>query len=201
MLRRMILLSEVDVKVNSPQCGLAFRTLYNCRCGPSLSCLCEELSTKQSHGSITLDICSFRANNIVGMDSTMNKIYCPEIRFNTIENLQTYKPIYRKDMDVFYLRSEPNRPATAYDLSGLIWLRIDIETGDIAGIQIYNLFEVVSKLIECCTLAMGPWHAGYYPDIERRIKIEFNAGRKSLYFIFLLSQDNWHSLSQVNDIL
>jgi hypothetical protein len=79
------------------------------------------------------------------MDSTINKIYLPEIKFNTIENLRDYKPIYRKDIDVFYLRSEPNRPATSYDLSGLIWLRIDIETGDIVGVQIDDFESVFLK--------------------------------------------------------
>jgi hypothetical protein len=79
------------------------------------------------------------------MDSTMNKVDFPEIKFNTIENLQTYKPLYRKDMDVFYLKPEPNRPATSYDLNGLIWLRIDIETGDIVGVQIDDFESVFLK--------------------------------------------------------
>jgi len=57
------------------------------------------------------------------------------------------------------------------------------------------------ELVKRRALAMGSRHARHYPHIERGIKIEFNVGRKSLYFIFLLSQDNWHSLSQVNDIL
>ena len=79
------------------------------------------------------------------MDSTMNKVDFPEIKFDTIENLQTYKPVYRKDIDVFYLRPEPNRPATSYDINGLIWLRIDIETGDIVGIQIDDFESVFLK--------------------------------------------------------
>jgi hypothetical protein len=79
------------------------------------------------------------------MDSNMNKVDFPEIKFNTIENLQTYEPVYRKDMDVFYLRSEPNQPATSYDLDGLVWLRIDIATGDIVGIQIDDFESVFLK--------------------------------------------------------
>jgi len=79
------------------------------------------------------------------MDSTMNKVDFPEIKFNTVENSQTYKPVYRKDMDVFYLRLEPNRPATSYDLNGLVWLRIDIATGDIVGIQIDDFESVFLK--------------------------------------------------------
>ena len=79
------------------------------------------------------------------MDSTMNKVDFPEIKFNTVENLQTYKLVYRKDMDVCYLRSEPNQPATSYDLNGLVWLRIDIATGDIVGIQIDDFESVFLK--------------------------------------------------------
>jgi hypothetical protein len=79
------------------------------------------------------------------MDSTMNKVDFPEIKFNTVENLQTYKLVYRKDMDVLYLRPEPARPATSYDLNGLVWLRIDIATGDIVGIQIDDFESVFLK--------------------------------------------------------
>lgn len=79
------------------------------------------------------------------MDSTINKIYCPDIKFATLENLQSCKPIYRKDADVFYLCAEPRRPATSYDLNGLLWLRIDIETGDIVGIQIDDFESVFLK--------------------------------------------------------
>jgi hypothetical protein len=79
------------------------------------------------------------------MDSTMNKVDFPEIKFATVENLQTYKLVYRKDMDVLYLRPEPARPATSYDLNGLVWLRIDIATGDIVGIQIDDFESVFLK--------------------------------------------------------
>lgn len=79
------------------------------------------------------------------MDSIIDRIHCPEIRYKTLENLKSYKPLYRKDIDAFYLRSEPNRPATSYDINGILWLRIDIETGDIVGIQIDDFESVFLK--------------------------------------------------------
>jgi uncharacterized protein YuzE len=79
------------------------------------------------------------------MDSNINKIYCPEIKFSTLEALQAYTPKYNKDADIFYLKSESNHPATSFDLNGLLWLRVDINTGDIVGIQIDDFESVFLK--------------------------------------------------------
>lgn len=76
------------------------------------------------------------------MDSNISKIYCPEINLNSLENLGLSTIIYRKNIDTFYLHLKTDCPATSYDLEGILWLRVDIQTGDIIGIQIDD-FESV----------------------------------------------------------
>jgi uncharacterized protein YuzE len=79
------------------------------------------------------------------MDGNIMQIECPDIKFNTLENLKLYTPKYHGDVDVFYLKSDEPKPATSYDLNGIAWLRIDIETGEIVGLQIDDFESVFLK--------------------------------------------------------
>jgi len=73
------------------------------------------------------------------------KIESPQIDFNTLNNLQQLTPSYHPDYDTFYLRHETPRPATSYDLEGLVWLRVDVESGEIVGLQIDDFESVFLK--------------------------------------------------------
>jgi len=69
----------------------------------------------------------------------------PEINFHTLDNIKNMLPYYNQSQDIFYLTDEKPRPATSYDMDGLFWLRIDIETGEIVGLQIDNFESVFIK--------------------------------------------------------
>lgn len=127
------------------------------------------------------------------MDSTINKIYCPEIKFDTMENLQFYKPVYRKDIDVFYLRSEPSHPATSYDIGGLLWLRIDINTGDIVGIQIDDFEAVFLKKYPNLANA---WKEAKPLIIQKEDKREDSSERSFLLIIINLLRSLFNDCSQ-----
>lgn len=79
------------------------------------------------------------------MDSTVIKIDSPQVKFETINNLKKLKPIYNTKYDTFFLRSDKPQPATSYDLNGMMWLRVDVVTGEVIGLQIDNFESVFIK--------------------------------------------------------
>jgi uncharacterized protein YuzE len=60
----------------------------------------------------------------------------------TISNLKAFTPKYDAKRDVFFLRPSTPRPATSFDCDGELWLRVDVNTGEIVGIEIED-FEAV----------------------------------------------------------
>jgi len=79
------------------------------------------------------------------MDSTIIKSGSPQIDLSTIENLKDLIPTYHQDYDAFYLQYEKPRPATSYDINGLVWLRVDVETGEVVGLQIDDFESIFLK--------------------------------------------------------
>lgn len=73
------------------------------------------------------------------------KVDNPQVNFNTINDLKGLMPVYHQEYDTFYLRGEKPRPATSYDLNGTAWLRVDVESGDIVGLQIDDFESVFLK--------------------------------------------------------
>ena len=114
------------------------------------------------------------------MDSNMSKIYCPEIKLNTLDNLKSYTPKYHKDTDVFYLKSASYEPATSYDLDGLIWLRINIDTGDIVGIQIDDFESVFLKKYPKLAKA---WKEAKSLHVRKVTQCEYNSRESFLIMI------------------
>jgi hypothetical protein len=84
----------------------------------------------------------YKKGGYSNMDGTIIKTDCPQVKLNTINNLIKLMPVYHKDQDTFYLRGEKPHPATSYDLNGIAWLRVDVESGEIVGLQIDD-FETV----------------------------------------------------------
>jgi hypothetical protein len=88
------------------------------------------------------------------------KIESPKVNFNTIVDLKGLTPVYHQEYDTFYLRGEKPRPATSYDLNGIAWLRVDVENGDIVGLQIDDFESVFLKK---------------YPELEKAWKKEIKS--------------------------
>jgi uncharacterized protein YuzE len=78
------------------------------------------------------------------MGRTTMKLDTPQIDFKTLtlDKIKTFSPVYHSDEDVLFLRRDPPRPATSFDLEGEIWIRFDPETGEIVGLEIDD-FETV----------------------------------------------------------
>ena len=66
----------------------------------------------------------------------------PDMR--TISNLKWYVPRYDAKRDVFLLRPSTPRPATSVDCDGM-WVRVDVETGEIVGLEIEDFQSVFLK--------------------------------------------------------
>jgi uncharacterized protein YuzE len=66
----------------------------------------------------------------------------PEIDFRSLQNAKTFKCVYYEDEDVLFIRPSEPRPATSIDWEGEIWIRVDISTGEIVGLEIDD-FEAV----------------------------------------------------------
>ncbi len=61
---------------------------------------------------------------------------------STLGNLQTYLPRHDSRRDVFFLRPSTPRPATSIDCGGQFWMRVDVNTGEIIGLEIED-FEAI----------------------------------------------------------
>jgi len=65
---------------------------------------------------------------------------------STINNLKTFTPRYDSKRDVFYLRPSVPRPATSIDCEGQLWIRVDVQTGEIVGVEIEDFEAVFLRL-------------------------------------------------------
>ena len=75
----------------------------------------------------------------------MNIVNAPQINLKSIENLKTFEIVYDEDEDVFFARPHMPRPATSLDWEGEIWVRMDVNTGEIVGLEIDDFENVFLK--------------------------------------------------------
>lgn len=61
---------------------------------------------------------------------------CIKVDFSTINNILKFQMLYDEERDVLFLRPDTPRPATSVDWNGEIWLRVDIESGEVVGLEI-----------------------------------------------------------------
>jgi len=54
----------------------------------------------------------------------------------TLQNVSNFTLEYDARFDTIYLVSGSNRPAVSVDCAGELWLRVDVENGDIIGVEI-----------------------------------------------------------------
>ena len=67
-----------------------------------------------------------------------------QIDFNTLtlDRIKAFQLVYHDDEDVLFIRSDPPRPATSFDVEGEIWIRFDPEMGEVVGFEIED-FEAI----------------------------------------------------------
>lgn len=71
------------------------------------------------------------------------KIEYPRIEFKTLKDIKDFALIYHKREDTLFIRpSDKPCPATSIDWNGELWIRVDMETGRIVGLEI-NDFESI----------------------------------------------------------
>ena len=69
----------------------------------------------------------------------------PEIDFDTLDNIKDFDLTYHEDEDTLFIRPERPRSATSIDWDGEIWVRVDITTGEIVGLEIDDFEGVFLK--------------------------------------------------------
>jgi len=65
-----------------------------------------------------------------------------KVNFDTWVNLKDYVPVYRSKEDTLFVEPSKPREATSLDINGELWLRVDVRTGEIVGLEIED-FESV----------------------------------------------------------
>jgi len=65
-----------------------------------------------------------------------------QIDYDTMNNIESFTPMYHEDEDTFSLHPEKPRPATSVDWDGEFWIRVDPENGEVVGLEIED-FETV----------------------------------------------------------
>jgi len=58
------------------------------------------------------------------------------VDFSSVDNILKFNMLYDKDQDILFLGPDKPRPATSVDWNGELWLRVDIQTGEIVGLEI-----------------------------------------------------------------
>ncbi len=69
----------------------------------------------------------------------------PQFTEKTMQNLKSSIPVYHSDEDTLFIRSEISRPAVSYDWGGELWLRFDLVTKEIVGVEVENFESVFLK--------------------------------------------------------
>ena len=58
------------------------------------------------------------------------------VNLSTIENIKDFEFTYHDTEDTLFIQPTQPRPAVSMDWHGEMWLRIDLESGDIVGMEI-----------------------------------------------------------------
>ena len=64
------------------------------------------------------------------------------IDLNTLKNVKNFELTYHDGDDTLFIRPATARPATSLDWEGELWVRVDVETGEVVGLEIDD-FEAV----------------------------------------------------------
>jgi len=78
----------------------------------------------------------------------------PEVKWDSYDPAR-FVLDYDKKADIMYVRLPEARPATTIDLNDEVWLRVDLETGEIVGFEIDD-FELV--FLKKHPEIAAPWH-------------------------------------------
>ena len=79
------------------------------------------------------------------MGKTMIKMDNPEVDFTTLRNLMSFKPVYHKREDTFFIIPSKPQPATSIDWNGELWIRVNPESGEVVGLEIEDFESVFLK--------------------------------------------------------
>ena len=75
----------------------------------------------------------------------MSMIKNPTIDFTTLGNVRDFELVYYDSEDTLFIRPPKARPGTSLDWEGELWLRIDLETHEIVGLEIEDFESVFLK--------------------------------------------------------
>ena len=67
------------------------------------------------------------------------------VDWNTRDNILHFDVVYNEKLDILSMHFKENRPAVSVDLAGEIWVRIDVQTGEILGIEIEDFKNIFLK--------------------------------------------------------
>lgn len=65
-----------------------------------------------------------------------------KVDFDTLVNLKNYTLVYHSKQDTLFIEPSKPREATSLDMNGELWLRVDVRTGEIVGLEIED-YEAV----------------------------------------------------------
>jgi hypothetical protein len=71
----------------------------------------------------------------MGRTNMMNIPQAP-INLDTLKNIESFILVYHEDEDTLFVRPDNPRPATSLDWNGEVWIRIDLESGEVVGLEI-----------------------------------------------------------------
>ena len=65
-----------------------------------------------------------------------------QIDFSTMSNLKNFVISYHDNEDTLFVHPEKPKPATSFDLDGEVWVRLNLNNGEVVGLEIED-FETV----------------------------------------------------------
>jgi uncharacterized protein YuzE len=60
----------------------------------------------------------------------------------TVDRLRSFAPKYDARRDALFLRPSPPPAATSIDCDGQLWLRVNVDTGEVVGLEIEDFVAV-----------------------------------------------------------
>ncbi len=67
------------------------------------------------------------------------------VDYDTVDNIMKFLLVYHDDEDTLFLRPEKALPGTSIDWNGEIWIRVNIKTGEIVGLEIDEFESIFLK--------------------------------------------------------
>jgi uncharacterized protein YuzE len=79
------------------------------------------------------------------MATEIIKTEYPQIDLNSIKELRDLRCVYHRKEDTLFIRPEVPSPAISVDWEGEIWIRVDVNTGKIVGLEIEDFESIFLK--------------------------------------------------------